>query len=203
MDEPQKIKREEITADRLEAFSDGVLAIIITVMVLELKTPDGTDWAALKPVLPGLTSYVMSFLIVGVYWGNHHHLLHTVKRLSSGIMLCNLHLLFWLSLVPFATGWMGENHFAPLTVAIYAGLLDICGIAYTILQKMIEACQQDKIHLKEILKKQTRKGIISMVAYTSAIPLAYVNPYISVTIFFAVAIMWLVPDRNIIKAMYE
>ncbi|MBK5270078.1 MAG: DUF1211 domain-containing protein [Bacteroidia bacterium] len=192
-----------MTTSRLEAFSDGVLAIIITIMVLELKTPHGTDWAALKPVLPGLTSYVMSFLMIGVYWGNHHHLLHTAKKLSTAIMLSNLHLLFWLSLIPFATGWMGENHFAPLPVAVYALLLDVCGIAYTILQKIIEASHNDDPILKEIMKKQTRKGMISVVAYTSAIPFAYLNPYISVTIFFAVAIMWLVPDRNIIKAVSE
>src|SRR5260221_8426687 len=200
MNEPHSGNRPGITTARLEAFSDGVLAIIITVMVLELKTPHGTDWNALKPVLPGLTSYVMSFLIIGVYWGNHHHLLHAVKRLSSGIMLSNLHLLFSLSLVPFATGWMGENHFAPLTVAVYAALLDVCGIAYTILQKMIEACHHDNIQLKEIMKKQTRKGILSQIAYTAAIPIAFLNPYISVAIIFAVAIMWLVPDRNILKA---
>jgi len=200
MSENQKISKSGITASRLEAFSDGVLAIIITIMVLELKPPHGTDWASLKPVLPGLTSYVMSFLIVGVYWGNHHHLLHLIKRLSSGIMLSNLHLLFWLSLVPFATSWMGENHFAPLTVAIYAGLLDICGIAYTILQRMIAICHHDDVHLKELMRKHTRKGIYSLVAYTSAIPIAFLNPYISVTIFFVVAFMWLIPDKNIIKA---
>jgi uncharacterized membrane protein len=199
MSEPHSENKTGITPARLEAFSDGVLAIIITVMILELKVPHGTDWAALKPVLPGLTSYVMSFLIIGVYWGNHHHLLYTVKRLSSGIMLSNLHLLFWLSLVPFATGWMGENHFAPLTVAVYAALLDICGIAYTILQKMIEACHPDEEHLKEIMKKQTRKGIFSLIAYTAAIPIAFLNPYVSVAIFFIVAIMWLVPDRDILK----
>jgi len=183
-------------AGRLEAFSDGVLAIIVTIMVLELKAPHGTDWAAIKPLVPVLISYVMSFLFVGVYWGNHHHLLHTVKRLSAGIMLANLHLLFWLSLVPFATAWMGENHFAPLTVAVYAGLLCVCGLAYTILQKAIEACHRDDLRLKTVMERHSRKGIFSVIAYLSAIPLAYVEPYISVGIFFLVAIVWLVPERS-------
>jgi uncharacterized membrane protein len=200
MNEPHSENRTGITTARIEAFSDGVLAIIITVMVLELKTPHGTDWAALKPSLPGLISYVMSFLFIGVYWGNHHHLFHVVKRLSSGIMLSNLHLLFWLSLVPFVTGWVAENNFAPLPVAVYAALLDVCGIAYTILQKMIEACHSDNIALKRIMKDHTRKGIISLIGYTSAIPLAYINSYISVAIFFMIAIWWLIPDRNILKA---
>ena len=199
MNESHSTNKSNVTTSRLEAFSDGVLAIIITVMVLELKTPEGTDWLALKQVKPGLISYIMSFLFVGVYWGNHHHLLHTVKRLSSGIMLCNLHLLFWLSLVPFATGWMGENNFAPLPVAVYAALLDICGLAYVILQKMIEACHKDDSQLKEIMKRHTRKGILSTISYTAAIPLAYVNPYISVAIFFIIAIIWLVPDKSFIK----
>jgi uncharacterized membrane protein len=182
---------------RLEAFSDGVLAIIITIMVLELKAPHGTDWVALKPLVPVFISYVMSFLFVGVYWGNHHHLVRAARRLTAGIMLANLHLLFWLSLVPFATGWMGENHFAPLTVAVYAGLLNLCGISYTILQKAIEKCHQDDLQLLANMKKHSRKGILSVISYAAAIPLAYVNPYISVGIFFLVAIMWLVPDRNL------
>jgi uncharacterized membrane protein len=200
MSEIKKETGPEKRTGRLEAFSDGMLAIIITVMVLELKVPHGADWAALKPVMPVLISYVMSFLFVGVYWGNHHHLLHTVKRLSSGIMLTNLHLLFWLSLVPFATGWMGENHFAPFTVAVYAVLLNICGIAYTLLQKMIEACHKEDTRLKMLLQKQTRKGILSMICYAMAVPLAYINSYISVAVFFAVAIMWLVPDKNMFNA---
>ena len=176
MGEVRQGNKSGITTSRLEAFSDGMLAIIITIMILELKPPHGTDWSSLKPVLPGLISYVMSFLIIGVYWGNHHHLLHTVKRLSSGIMLSNLNLLFWLSLVPFATGWMGENHFASLPVAVYAALLDVCGLCYTLLQKMIEACHKDDQQLKEVMKAQTRKGVLSVICYTSAIPLAYVNP---------------------------
>jgi len=186
---------------RLEAFSDGMLAIIITIMVLELKAPHGTDWASVKPVLPGLISYIMSFLFVGVYWGNHHHLLHTVKRLSAGIMLTNLNLLFWLSLVPFATGWMGENHFAPIPVAAYAVLLNVCGLSYTLLQKMIEACHKDDVQLRTLMKKQTRKGFLSVTLYAAAVPLAFVNPYISVTIFFVVAIIWLIPDKEILDSI--
>jgi len=201
MSDTQRTNRTGVPTTRLEAFSDGMLAIIITIMVLELKAPHGTDWNSLKPILPGLISYVMSFLFVGVYWGNHHHLVHVVKRLSSGIMLSNLNLLFWLSLVPFATGWMGENHFAPLPVAVYAALLDICGLSYTLLQKMIEACHKDNQQLKDIMRGHTRKGIISIICYTSAIPLAYVNSYISVGIFFIIAVYWLVPDKNILKTI--
>ncbi|MES1219476.1 MAG: TMEM175 family protein [Bacteroidota bacterium] len=200
MSETHNTNKFGITTTRLETFSDGMLAIIITIMVLELKAPHGSDWASLKTMLPGLISYVMSFLVVGVYWGNHHHLLHTVKRLSSGIMLSNLNLLFWLSLVPFATSWMAENHFSSLTVAIYAALLEMCGFAYFILQKMIEACHRDDIQLKDVLKGQTRKGIFSQAAYISAIPLAFLNPYISIAIFFIVVVIWLVPDRNILKS---
>jgi len=185
-------------AIRLETFSDGVLAIIITIMVLELKVPHGTDWASLEPIVPVLISYVMSFLFIGVYWGNHHHLLLTVKRLSAGIMLTNLNLLFWLSLIPFATGWMGENNFAELPVALYAALLNICGLSYTLLQRTIEAGHKDDLQLRELMKRQTRKGIFSVILYTSAIPLAYVNPYISVAIFFIVAIIWLIPDKAIL-----
>lgn len=187
--------------NRLEAFSDGVLAIIITIMVLELKAPHSTEWEEIRKLVPVLISYVMSFLFVGVYWGNHHHLLHIVKRMSSGIMLANLNLLFWLSLVPFATGWISESHFASLPVALYALLLDICGISYTILQRTIASCHKHNHELDVIATGQKRKGIISVVLYTAAIPLAYLNPYISVAIFFIVAIYWLVPDKNIERVL--
>jgi uncharacterized membrane protein len=187
--------------NRLEAFSDGVLAIIITIMVLELKAPHSTAWSDIQHLGPGLLSYIMSFLFVGVYWGNHHHLLHIVKKVSSGIMLSNLNLLFWLSLVPFATGWVAESHFASLPVALYAVLLDICGISYTILQRTIATCHKNNHELDVIAKGQKQKGIISVLLYSSAIPLAYVNPFISVAIFFAVAIYWLVPDKNIERIM--
>ena len=158
-----------MSKNRLEAFSDGVLAIIITIMVLELKPPHGTDWESVKPVMPALLSYVMSFLFVGVYWGNHHHLLHLAKNFTSGIMLANLNLLFWLSLVPFATGWVGENHFASLPVMVYALLLNVCGISYTILQKVIENCNKDSQQIKLLLKRQTRKGLLSIFLYLSLI----------------------------------
>jgi uncharacterized membrane protein len=187
--------------NRLEAFSDGVLAIIITIMVLELRPPHSTQWVDIKPLLFQLLSYVMSFLFVGVYWGNHHHLLHIMKNFSSGIMLANLNLLFWLSLIPFVTGWVGEveHPFEPLPVAIYAALLNVCGISYTILQKTIEACNKENAQLKTIMKAQTRKGYLSVALYGSAIPLAYLNSYISIAIFFIVSIIWLVPDKNIEK----
>lgn len=187
--------------NRLEAFSDGVLAIIITIMVLELKAPHSSEWEEIRKLIPVLISYVMSFLFIGVYWGNHHHLLHIVKRMSSGIMLSNLNLLFWLSLVPFATGWISESHFASLPVAIYALLLDICGISYTILQRTIASCHKHNHELDVIANGQKRKGIISVILYTAAIPLAYLNPYISVAIFFIVAIYWLIPDKNIERVL--
>lgn len=185
---------------RLEAFSDGVMAIIITIMVLELKAPHGTDWASIKPLLPVLLSYVMSFLFVGVYWGNHHHLLHVAKEFTSGIMLANLNLLFWLSLVPFATGWMGETHFDTTSVAVYAVLLNICGLSYALLQKIIQSCHTNNSELQMLLKHQNKKVITSVALYGSAVPLAWLHPYISVAIFFVVAIMWLVPDKNIERA---
>jgi uncharacterized membrane protein len=187
-----------IPTSRIEAFSDGMFAIIITIMVLELRPPHGSGWNDIKSVLPALISYVMSFLFVGVYWGNHHHLLLSVKRLSSGIMLTNLNLLFWLSLIPFVTGWVGENNFAPLPVAIYAALLDVCGLSYTALQKMIEASHPGEVTLKERFKKHRRKALLSVISYTAAIPIAYINSYVSITIFFVVAIIWLIPDKSII-----
>ena len=185
----------------MEAFSDGVIAIIITIMVLELKPPHGADWASLKTIAPTFVGYVMSFLFIGVYWVNHHHLLHTVKNLSAGIMLANLNLLFWLSLVPFVTGWVGENNFAPFPVSVYAVLLNLCGVAYIILQKTIEVCHRDSEDLKLIMKKQTQKGIVSLACYTAAIPLAWLHPFISVGLFFLVAFIWLIPDKNIEKIM--
>lgn len=188
---------------RLEAFSDGVIAIIITIMVLELKVPEGASWNALKATAPVFMSYVLSFILIGIYWNNHHHLLHVVKHISAGIMWSNLNLLFWLSLVPFATNWMGENHLEPLPVALYALLLDMCGLAYTILQKMIEACHKDQPHLKEIMDSQKRKGIISLVLYTAAIGLAYINTFISVGCFVIVAILWFIPDKKIERMQEE
>ena len=184
---------------RLEAFSDAMLAIIITIMVLELKPPRDTTWESIHESLTGLIAYVMSFMIVGVYWGNHHHLVHTVKKLSSGIMLANLGLLFWLSLVPFATGWMSETNFKPMTVAVYAVLLNICGLFYMLLQKQIEKNHRDDASLKNVLRRQGQKGIISVILYAAAIPVAYANSYLAVIIIICVAIMWLVPDKKVFE----
>ncbi|HEX5151501.1 MAG TPA: TMEM175 family protein [Parafilimonas sp.] len=182
---------------RLEAFSDGVIAIIITIMVLELKVPEHATWEALRPVLPKFMSYILSFIFIAIYWNNHHHLLHLVKHVSAGIMWSNFNLLFWLSLIPFATAWMGENHFEPLPVALYAVVLNLCGFAYNILQKAIEVCHSDDMRLKEIMNSQKRKGILSLVIYTTAIPLAYVNTLISGILFVTVAAMWIIPDKKI------
>jgi len=187
---------------RLEAFSDGVIAIIITIMVLELKIPHGTDWEKdLAPLLPVFISYIISFIMLGTYWGNHHHLIHTIKEVSSGIMWANLHLLFWLSLFPFATGWMGENHFDKLTVAVYAGLADMCGIAYYILLIVIKKCNRHNTALLEVLQKQSVKGKLSCIFYTAAIPLAFYNELISEVLIILVAIMWLIPDKNIERSL--
>ncbi len=188
---------------RLEAFSDGVMAIIITIMVLEFKIPENGDLKSLIPLVPIFISYLLSFLFIGIYWGNHHHLLHTVKHISSGIMLANLNLLFWLSLVPFATGWMGENNFEPPTVALYAILLNFCGISYTILQQTIVKCHDFNPAMQNAMRKHSNKGKISVIAYTAAIPLAYIEPFISELLFFAVGVLWLLPDKNIERATSE
>ncbi|HMQ69178.1 MAG TPA: TMEM175 family protein [Ignavibacteria bacterium] len=190
-----------MSKNRLEAFSDGVLAIIITIMVLEMKVPHGSGWENLTPLIPVFISYLLSFLYLGIYWGNHHHLLHTISHVNPSIMLANLNLLFWLSLIPFVTGWMGENHFESNTVALYAVILLLCGFAYFILQKVIENSLDDNSHIKNAMKKLFKKEMLSIAAYTAAIPMAYINYYVSGVIFFATALMWLIPDRNIEKAV--
>jgi uncharacterized membrane protein len=192
-----------VTKTRLEAFSDGVLAIIITIMVLELKTPHGTDWQAIKPLVPVFISYVLSFIIIAIYWGNHHHLLHTVSHINSKIIWANTHLLFWLSLVPFATGWMGETHFNSISVAVYGAVVAICGIAYYILLSVIVSSHRNNTVLNELLNKQSKKGMASVVINFLAIPVAFIHPIISAVLFFLVAVMWLIPDRNIEKALKE
>ena len=186
---------------RLEAFSDGVLAIIITIMVLELKTPHDTSWEAIKPLIPVLISYVISFLIIGTYWANHHHLLHTVSSVNSKMIWANLHLLFWLSLIPFATAWMGESNFDSFHVAVYAGLQCLCGIAYYILLRVIVGGHQNNKNLLRPLEKQSQKGIISLVIYALAIPAAFLHPAISAVLFVLVTVIWFIPDRNIEKAL--
>jgi uncharacterized membrane protein len=190
-----------MTKTRLEAFSDAVIAIIITIMVLELKVPHETSWDALRSLWPVFVSYTFSFIMLGIYWGNHHHLIHTIKEVSSGIMWANLHLLFWLSLIPFATAWMGENHFEKKTVAVYALLADLCGIAYYLLLTVIKNCNPGNTALLDVLKKQSRKGMLSCIFYTLAIFIAFINAAISGALIFLVAIMWLIPDKNIEKTI--
>ncbi len=192
-----------MTKTRLEAFSDGVIAIIITIMVLELKIPHEASWDALFKIWPVFLSYVFSFIMLGIYWGNHHHLIHTIKDVSSGIMWANLHLLFWLSLIPFATGWMGENHFSENTVAVYALVSDLCGIAYYILLLIIKKRNQNNPALLDVLHKQSRKGMISTIVFTAAIPVAYIYPLISGVLILAVAIVWFIPDKNIERSIKE
>ena len=181
---------------RLEAFSDGVIAILITIMVLELKVPHGADLEALRPLLPVFLTYVLSFVFLGIYWNNHHHMLHATSRINGAILWANLHLLFWLSLVPFVTGWMGENHFAPLPTAVYGGVLLLAAIAYWILKSAIIADQGKDSRLAAAVGNDL-KGKLSAALYAAAIPLAFVNEWIADAIYVLVAFMWLVPDRRI------
>ena len=189
---------------RLEAFSDGVLAIIITIMVLELKVPHGDDLAALSPLLPVFLSYVLSFVYLGIYWNNHHHMLHATQRVTGGILWANLYLLFWLSLFPFATGWMGENHFAPLPIALYGGVLLMAAIAYWILQRTIIASQGENSLLAQAIGRDI-KGKLSPLLYGIAIISAAFEQWVAGGIYVFVALMWLVPDRRIerILGKYE
>jgi uncharacterized membrane protein len=181
---------------RLEAFSDGVIAIIITIMVLELRVPHGDDWASLRPLTPVFLSYVLSFIFIGIYWSNHHHMLHLTSRINGGILWANLHLLFWLSTVPFVTGWMGENHFAQFPTAIYGVVLLLSAIAYTILQQTIIAEQGPDSPLKAAVGSDA-KGKLSALMYAAAIPLAFVHQGIAQAIYVLNALIWLVPDRRI------
>jgi uncharacterized membrane protein len=181
---------------RLEAFSDGVIAILITIMVLELKVPHGTGWPALRPLLPVFLAYVLSFVFLGIYWNNHHHMLHVCSRINGAVLWANLHLLFWLSLVPFVTGWMGENHFAPLPTAGYGFVMLLSGLAFTILQRTLIAAEGPGSVLAEAVRS-TIKEKLSIAAYAAAIPLAFVNEWISHALYVAVAFMWLVPDPRI------
>ncbi len=192
-----------MTKTRLEAFSDGVFAIIVTIMVLELKVPHETDLHALKEMLPLFLSYLSSFVFVGIYWGNHHHLLHTVHHVNSKIIWANLNLLFWLSLVPFATGWIGENPKAEVPVAVYATLFLLCGIAFFILQKVIENHYTHSTKLIEALKKTSLKGILSLLLYSAAVIFAFINPTISYVLIVVVAVLWVIPDKNIEKALED
>ncbi|HVU52594.1 MAG TPA: TMEM175 family protein [Polyangia bacterium] len=186
-----------MTKGRLEAFSDGVVAIIITIMVLELKVPAGGDLAALRPLLPTFLTYAMSFIFVGIYWNNHHHLLHATTRVDGAVLWANLHLLFWLSLTPFVTGWMGANHHQPLPVAVYGVVLLLSAVAYYILVRTIIHAEGPRSKLAAAVGRDV-KGKISTVLYAAAIPLAFVNCWIALAIYVLVALMWLVPDRRMV-----
>ncbi|MGI8494690.1 MAG: TMEM175 family protein [Pyrinomonadaceae bacterium] len=181
---------------RLEAFSDGVIAILITIMVLELKVPHGADWESLKPLFPVFLTYVLSFIYIGIYWNNHHRLLQAAKQINGKILWANLHLLFWLSLIPFVTGWMGENHFAPLPTAVYGIILLAASIAYYILQTLIVAEQGAESKIKTALGNDV-KGKLSPLIYVAAIPLSFVNHWIANALYVLMALIWLVPDRRI------
>ena len=185
---------------RLEAFSDAVLAIIITIMVLELRVPHGEDLSVLQPLLPVFFTYVLSFVYLGIYWNNHHHMLHAVKRVTGGVLWANLHLLFWLSLFPFVTGWMGENHFARLPTALYGVVLLMAAIAYTILTvTIIHEEGPDSLLARAV--GRDRKGKLSIVAYVVAIALSFVNHWFAAAIYILVALVWLVPDRRIERVL--
>ena len=181
---------------RLEAFSDGVIAILITIMVLELKVPRGVTFAALAPVLPVFLSYVLSFIYLGIYWNNHHHMLHTVRRVTGPILWANLHLLFWLSLIPFTTAWMGENHFAPAPSALYGAVLLMAAIAYWLLQQRIIASQGAESLLRNAVGTDW-KGKLSPITYLVAIPVSFWSPAAAEALYVLVALIWLVPDRRI------
>ena len=185
---------------RLEAFSDGVIAILITIMVLELKVPHGEDFAALRAVVPVLLCYVMSFLYLGVYWNNHHHMLHTCNHVTAGILWANLHLLFWLSLIPFATAWMGENHFAAAPSALYGAVLLLAGVAYQVLQAQIIASQgADSVLRRAVGTDWKGKGSILIYAGAAGVALAW--PRLAQALYFLVVLIWLVPDRRIEQAL--
>src|SRR5215472_13027464 len=183
---------------RLEAFSDGVFAVIITIMVLEMKVPQGSDWHALTSVLPAFLSYVLSFIYVGIYWNNHHHLLHATEHVTGGILWANLFLLFCLSLVPFTTAWMGQNHYAPIPVAVYGVMLLLAGASYTVLTRaLIRRHAKDSLLVTSIGRDW--KGMASLVVYAGAIPISFVRPWIACAFYVLVAAMWLAPDPRIEK----
>jgi uncharacterized membrane protein len=191
-----------VTKGRLEAFSDGVIAVIITIMVLELKAPESPDWHGLRTLLPTFYTYVLSFIFIGIYWNNHHHLLHATERIGGGAMWANLHLLFWLSLVPFVTAWMGEHPEASIPGAAYGIVLLMCGIAYTILLRTLLAVPGGNPRLEAAVGSDL-KGKLSVLLYGTAIGLAFVNQAIADAIYLGVALMWLVPDRRIEHELHK
>ncbi|MBL8753545.1 MAG: DUF1211 domain-containing protein [Planctomycetes bacterium] len=185
---------------RLEAFSDGVVAIIITIMVLELKVPHGDTLADLEPLLPVAGCYLLSFVYVGIYWNNHHHLFQAVQRVSGGVLWSNLHLLFWLSLFPFVTGWMGENHFAPATVVVYGSVLILAAVAYSLLVGSLLRCHPSDSPLARAIGRD-RKGKLSLVLYAAGIAGACWQPWLGIALYTLVAAIWLVPDRRIERTL--
>ena len=187
---------------RLEAFSDGVIAVIITIMVLELKVPHGTDLAALVPLLPVFLSYLLSFVYIGIYWNNHHHMLHAVQRINGRALWANLHLLFWLSLVPFVTGWMNENHFAAVPVALYGVVLLMSGVSYYLFERVLISHHAKDSPLARAVGRDL-KGAVSLFIYVVAIALTFVNPWVSCALYVFVAIMWFIPDPRIERALPE
>ena len=187
---------------RLEAFSDGVLAIIITILVLELKAPHGEHLADLRPLLPNLLTYLLSFVYVGIYWNNHHHTLHAAKRVSGGVLWANLHLLFWLSLLPFVTAWLGENHFAAVPTALYGGVLLMAAVAYWILVRSIIAAGDENLLLAKAIGSD-RKGNLSVLIYAASILVALEVPWLAQLGYVGVALMWLVPDRRIERVLEQ
>jgi uncharacterized membrane protein len=188
--------------NRLEAFSDGVLAIIITIMVLELKTPRGSDWASLTALLPVFSGYVLSFLYIGIYWNNHHHLIQSTRQVSAAILWTNLHLLFWLSLLPFATAWVGQHYLAPVPLAVYGVVLLMAALAYFMLQQAIVIQQGPGSVLAAALGADW-KGKLSPLAYVAAIPLGFVLPWLAAALYFGVALLWVVPDRRIERTLRQ
>ena len=189
-----------MSKNRMEAFSDGVLAIIITIMVLELAIPHEADLAALRPLIPIFLSYVLSFVFLGIYWNNHHHLMQVVQHVDGRVLWANLHLLFWLSLIPFVTGWMGENNFATFPVALYGTVLLFAAIAYFILTRALLSIHERGSVLATALGRDI-KGKVSVVIYVVAIPLAFMSPWLSCALFVLVAVMWLIPDQRIEKTL--
>ena len=191
-----------MSKNRLEAFSDGVIAIVITIMVLELEVPHGDDWRAIQPLVPVFMTYVLSFVFVAIYWNNHHHLLHVAERVNGPTLWANQHLLFWLSLVPFVTGWMGENHFAAVPTAAYGGVMFMAAVAYTLLQRTILAHHGPESRLARALGPDW-KGKLSLALYFAAIPLAFANQWLSDAIFVGIALLWLIPDPRLERQMAD
>lgn len=191
-----------MTKGRLEAFSDGVMAIIITIMVLELKVPEGSSWMSLKPLFPKFLAYIFSFIYVGIYWNNHHHMFQAVKKVNGSILWANLHLLFWLSLMPIATEWIGATHFAENPVAAYGICLIMSAVAYTIMEHLIVKCEGENSRLKEAIHSKF-KEYISIIFYVLGIAVSFFYPYIAIGFYYLVALIWLIPDKRIEKLLKE